>query len=103
MSPRDPGGAIFRDILGDSEVGLGHFDAAIAEFRKAIDLGERHYFVYANLAAAYAYAGKMDEAQAALTEARRLNPAITVKWVKEHTPTPPAIIDGLRKAGLPEE
>ena len=44
----------------------------------------------------------MDEAQAALVEARRLNPAITVKWLKERTVTP-AIIDGLRKAGLPEE
>ena len=102
MSPRDPSAAVFRAILGISELGLGHFDAAIAEFRKAIDLGQPVYFVYANLAGAYALAGKMDEAQAALTEARRLNPAITVKWMKEHGRTP-AIIDGLRKAGLPEE
>jgi hypothetical protein len=27
----------------------------------------------------------MDEAKAALAEARRLNPAITIKWLKEHT------------------
>jgi hypothetical protein len=53
--------------------------------------------------AAYAHAGKMDEAKAALAEARRLNPAITVKWMKEHTPNLPAVFDGLRKAGLPEE
>jgi hypothetical protein len=45
----------------------------------------------------------MDEAKAALAEARRLNPAITVKWMKEHTPNLPAVSDGLRKAGLPEE
>jgi len=102
LSPRDPSAAVFRDISGISEVGLGHFDAAIAEFRKAIDLGQPVYFVYANLAGAYALAGKMDEAQAALAEARRLNPVITVKWMKEHGRTP-AIIDGLRKAGLPEE
>ena len=62
-----------------------------------------HYLVYSNLSAAFAHAGKMDEAKAALAEARRLNPAITVKWMKEHTPNLPAVSDGLRKAGLPEE
>jgi hypothetical protein len=44
----------------------------------------------------------MDEAKVALAEARRRNPAITVK-MKEHTPNLPAVFDGLRKAGLPEE
>jgi hypothetical protein len=34
---------------------------------------------------------------------RGLNPAITVKWMNEHTPNLPAVLDGLRKAGLPEE
>jgi hypothetical protein len=53
--------------------------------------------------AAYAHAGKMDEAKAALAEARRRNPELTVKWMIEHTPNLPAVFDGLRKAGLPEE
>ena len=65
--------------------------------------GYRAFFVYTNLAAAYAHAGKMDEAKAALAEARRLNPKLTVKWMIEHTPNLPAVFDGLRKAGLPEE
>jgi hypothetical protein len=38
-----------------------------------------------------------------MTAARRLDPAITVKWMKEHRPNLPAVFDGLRKAGLPEE
>jgi hypothetical protein len=70
---------------------LGHFDAAIEEYRKAVDSGFR------------TFAGRLDEAKAALVEARNLNPAITVKWMKEHTPNLPAVFDGLRKAGLPEE
>jgi hypothetical protein len=45
----------------------------------------------------------MDEAKAALAEARRRNPELTVKWMIEHTPNLPAVFDGLRKAGLPEE
>jgi hypothetical protein len=55
------------------------------------------------LAAANAQAGRTDEAKAALAEARRLNPKLTVKWMIEHTSCIPAVLDGLRKAGLPEE
>jgi len=28
---------------------------------------------------------------------------LTIKWMKEHAPNLPAVFDGLRKAGLPEE
>ena len=66
-------------------------------------MGLSTFPVHTNLAAAYAHAGKMDEVKAALAEARHLNPAITIKWMKEHTPNLPAVFDGLRKAGLPEE
>ena len=41
----------------------------------------------------------MDEAKAEVAEARRLNPAITIKRMKEHTPNLPAVFDGHRKAG----
>jgi hypothetical protein len=37
-----------------------------------------------------------------MTAARRLNPAITVKRMREHAPNLPTVLDGLRKAGLPE-
>ena len=45
----------------------------------------------------------MEEANTALAEARRLNPNLTVKWMIEHTSALPAVFDGLRKAGMPEE
>ena len=103
LSPRDPLVGIFRVQLGGAELSFGHVDAAIDEYRKAIDFGNHEYYAYANLAAAYAQAGKMDEAKAALEEARSRNPELTAKWMKEHTPNLPAVFDGLRKAGLPEE
>jgi len=103
LSPRDPYIGVFHIDLGEAEIGLGQFEAAIGEFRKAIDLGARPFYAYTNLAAAYAHAGRMDEAKAALEEARRLNPAITIKWLKEHTPNLPVSFEGLRKAGLAEE
>jgi adenylate cyclase len=103
LSPRDPLIGLFRVELGDAELGLGHFEAAIDEFRNATDSGYRPFFAYSNLAAAYALEGKMDEAKSALAEASRLNPKLTVKWMIAHTPNLPPVFDGLRKAGLPEE
>jgi adenylate cyclase len=102
LSPRDPLIGLFHVVAGDAEISLGHLDAAIDEYHTAIDSGFRPFFAYTNLSAAYAQAGKMDEAKDTLAEARRLNPAITVEWMKEHTPYLPAVFDGLRKAGLPE-
>jgi len=103
LSPHDNQIPVWHVILGDVEISLGHFDEAIDEYREAIDSGFRTFFAYTNLAAAHAQAGRIDEARAALAEARRLNPAITVKWMKEHTPNLPAVFDGLRKAGLADE
>jgi hypothetical protein len=45
----------------------------------------------------------MDEAKTALAEGRRLNPNLTVKWMIEHMPNLPAVFDGVREAGLPEQ
>ena len=89
--------------LGMTELGLGHFDAAVVEFQKAIDAGDHSFIPYANLAAAYALAGKTDETKSALAEARRLNPNLTVKWLTDHAPHLPPLFEGLRKAGLNEE
>ena len=90
-------------ILGDAELGLGHFDAAIEKYHNAIDAGYPVYFAYSNLAAAYALEGKMDEAKTALGEARGIFPKLTIKWMIAHTPNLPHVFEGLRKAGLPEE
>jgi len=103
LSPRDPFIGLWQVQLGDVEVANGRIEAAIDEYQKAFDAGNRGYYVYANLAAAYALAGRMEKAQASLAEARRLNPVLTVKWYMERTEDIPILYDGLRKAGLPEE
>jgi adenylate cyclase len=104
LSPRDPLTALSHKYLGDAELGLGHFDAAIDEYHKSIDLGFANTWPYASLTAAYALEGKMEEARSALAEARRLEPKLTIKWlVASHAPNLPPLFEGLRKAGLPEE
>ena len=103
LSPRDPVIGLWLVTLGDAELGLGHFDAAIGEYHKAIDAGWRVYQPYRGLAAAYALDGKMEEARSALTEARRLNPELTLKWLQTHSQSIPPLLEGVRKAGVPEE
>jgi adenylate cyclase len=103
LSPRDPRMGNWHNQIGIAELEQGHYDAAIDEYHKALDAGFRAYMVYAALAAAYAFEGKMDEAKSALAEARRLNPKLTIKYEMAHAPDFPHLFEGLRKAGLPEE
>ena len=103
LSPRDPTLSQWHNFMADAELGLGHLDAAIEECNKAIDAGYRTFYPYLNLAAAHALKGDMDEAKTALTEARRLNPKLSVKWLSVHKPVLQPAFESLRKAGLPEE
>ncbi len=103
LSPRDPRIGLWLVTLGDAELGLGHVDAAVDEYHKAIDAGWRAYQPYRGLAAAYALEGKMEEATSALAGARRLNPQLTLKWEQTHSVNIPPLLEGLRKAGLPEQ
>jgi cytochrome c-type biogenesis protein CcmH/NrfG len=103
LSPRDPFAGFWYVFLGDAELGLGHFDAAIDAYHKSIDLGYRAFQPYVDLAAVYALQGKMEEATPALAEARRLNPKLTIKWLQTVAPNLPPLFEGVRKAGLPQE
>jgi adenylate cyclase len=104
LSPRDPiFGGLWHWMLGVSEGCLGRLDAAIGEFKRAIDAGYRTYLPYAYLAGAEAAKGNDAEAKSALAEARRVNPRLTIKSLREKEPGASIVIDGLRKAGLPEE
>jgi tetratricopeptide (TPR) repeat protein len=98
LSPRDPEIGWWHAVLGDAELGLGHFDVAIEEYHKDLDANKN-----VDLAAAYALAGKMDEAKSALASALRINPNLTIKWLIPRAPDIPIWFEGLRKAGLPEE
>ena len=101
LSPRDPQVGLRYVTLGDAQVGLKNLDAAIEQYRRAIDVGYHNRVV--NMAGAYALQGKMEEAKSVVAEALRANPKLTVKLVTDHFAIPPVLAEGLRKAGLPEE
>jgi len=103
LSPRDPGIGWLHAAWGMAELGLGHFDAAIDEYKKGIDLGCHVFYAYAGLAAAYAMEDRLFEARDALAEARRVTPELTVKWMRNHIWNVPNFFDGVGKAGLPYE
>jgi adenylate cyclase len=103
LSPRDPLSGRWYAWLGVAEFCRGRLDAAIEQFKRAIDSGFATYVPYALLAGAEAAKGNDAAAKSALAEARRLNPQLTIKWLLNERPTPSIVIDGLRKAGLPEE
>jgi tetratricopeptide (TPR) repeat protein len=104
LSPHDPFKTIWDTVLGDTEIGAGRPEAAIVEYRKALDAGDHTYWIYANLAASYALLGKMDEAKPFVAETLRVNPSFTIKWFREHVPYDlPTRDEGLRKAGFAEE
>jgi adenylate cyclase len=103
LSPHDPEVGVWRGLLGMAELGQQHYDAAVDEEHRAIDGGFRPFYVYSDLAAAYALSGKMDQAKTALAESRRLNPKLTVKWLIALGVNDPIKLEAYRKAGLPEE
>jgi adenylate cyclase len=103
LSPRDPDLGIWQATLAPSDIGLGNFDDAIADSHRAIDAGYRPFVVYSNLAAACAMSNRIDDAKAAVAEALKLNPKYSLKLMSERYHKPPAVIEALRKAGVPEE
>ena len=103
LSPRDPAMSQWFNLRADTELGLGRFDEALEDVKKAVDGGYRNIYSYINLAAAHAFKGELDEAKTAIAEARRLKPDLSVKWLVKHKPVLQFAFDGLRKAGLPEE
>ncbi len=103
LSPRDRLAGAWRFQSCITQIGLGRFGVASDECQRVIAGGYRTQYSWAAQAAAYALDGKTAEAKSAVTEALRLNPKVTVKWLSANIWDFPAYVDGLRKAGMPEE
>ena len=107
ISPRDSSIGVWHMDMGRDLLALRRTDAAVQEGLKAIDSGFRQATAYAALAAFYAAADKAPEAKAALGEAMKLNPKLSVASLHAHLPgfinSPPGFREALIKAGLPED
>jgi adenylate cyclase len=107
ISPRDSNLGVWHMQIGRELLALRRYDAAIEEGLKAIDSGYHTVLSYTALAAFYAAVDKVPEANAALAEAMKLNPKLSLAWFRAHNSawvdTTPGFREALIKAGLPEE
>jgi tetratricopeptide (TPR) repeat protein len=112
LSPRDPELYVWYFVLCHANTHLARDAQAIDWCLKSIATGKTFWFAYVDLASAYAWRGQQAEAMAAVKELLKLRPGYTVQtMVQEGSETSdnPAfrkefqrIVEGARKAGLPE-
>jgi TolB-like protein/class 3 adenylate cyclase len=113
FSPRDTMAYWWIYTAGLAKLHLGSYEQAIAWFRRSIETNRNFPFPNFLLAAALAQLGRVDEAQSAVKAGIALNPTYTISRARAlwtamtDDPTYLAqlepIVEGLRKAGLPEE
>jgi tetratricopeptide (TPR) repeat protein len=92
---------------------LGSYEQAVGWFRRALEANRNYPQAYFRLAAALAQLGRLDEARSSVNTGLALNPAFTISparafWTaRSDDPTYLAgmesVIEGLRKAGVPEQ
>jgi adenylate cyclase len=107
LSPRDPLRWVTLINKGSALRVLGHHDEAIAHCRQACQFPDTGFLPYMHLAAALAEAGQKSEAQVAVENAMRFQPALSIGFIRNqfvsmHETTLKSLLDSLRKAGVPE-
>jgi adenylate cyclase len=112
LSPRDPELYVWYFVLCHANTHLARDAQAIEWCLKSLATGKTYYFAYVDLASAYAWRGQNAEAAAAVAELLKLRPGLTVQTLVQEgagTSENPSfrkefqrIVEGARKAGLPE-
>jgi TolB-like protein/Tfp pilus assembly protein PilF len=113
LSPRDTLAYNWIMIVGIAKVRLGSWEQAVAWCKRAIEANRNNPLTYFTLAVALAQLGRTDEAHSAVKVGLALNPTFTVSRARAtYTPVSDdptylaqteAVLDGFRKAGVPEE
>jgi len=104
MSPHDPFNVFFLAGLAAANYNAGRYTEAIEMAQRALQLRPGHLGARRKLCASLAQAGLIEEAKAALSRLREMQPNISLAWIKQsvpYTPGPMAhFLEGMRKAGL---
>jgi len=112
LSPRDPDLYVWYFVLCHAHTHLARDSSAIDWCNRSIATGNTFYFAYVDLASADAWRGQKAEAAAAVAELLKLRPGLTAALLEQEgagASDNPAfrrefqrIVEGARKAGLPE-
>jgi adenylate cyclase len=106
LSPRDPQTYLFHSMLGFCHFLGGRFDDAIRWCERSSQAKPRYLNSWIYMAAVLAEAGRTEEAARAIRKARELVPRLSLAIYRRPRAEGtlwPKLVDGLRKAGLPEE
>jgi hypothetical protein len=111
LSPRDNFAFIWMLLVGAAKIHLGVDDQAEAWLRRSIDANPNLPFGHMFLGAALANLGKLAEARVEAQAGLALNPKFTVHRFQLGAESDNSVflaqrqhlLEGLRKAGLPEE
>ena len=113
LSPRDTYSYIWMNYAGTAKNHLGRWDQGVAWFQRSIEANRNHPYAHFRLAAALAHLGRLEEAHAAVEAGLALNPTFAIcrarsDWTARSDDVTylaqlEPILDGLRKAGVPEE
>jgi TolB-like protein/class 3 adenylate cyclase len=113
LSPRDTLAYAWMTAAGIAKNNLGSYERAVAWCRRAIEANRNHPQAHFVLGRTLAQLGRLDEARSAVKAGLALNPAYSISraraaWTAmSDDPTYLAqterILEGLRKAGVPEE
>jgi TolB-like protein len=89
--------------IGLALIELRRFDEAVAFCKRALRHNSSDLIVLGGLASALAHLGRDAEAREALARLLEVHPAVTTsEWPSWHAQSYKLLIEGLRKAGLPE-
>lgn len=112
ISPRDSDSVGMFLHLGIAHILLRHDDAALEWSLKARALNPRVMYVHYDLAAAYGLKGNETAARESLAEALKLQPKLSIAWLRARSPSDDpkfnrlredTLFEGLRRAGLRED
>ena len=113
LSPRDTNAYVWMGIAGGAKLRLGGHEQAVACLRRAIEANRNYPEAHFHLAAALALLGRLDEARSAVKAGLALNASFTISqaralWTAMSDDSTSLaeterVVEGLRKAGLPEE
>jgi TolB-like protein/Tfp pilus assembly protein PilF len=113
LSPRDTMAYLWMFYAGVAGCHLGHWEQAVAWFRRSVEANRNWPHSHFVLAAALAQLDRLDEAHSAVKTGLALDPAFTIARLRaslaasSDNPTFLArlgpVLDGMRKAGVPEE
>jgi len=110
LSPRDPYVSLWFQQAGLAKTFLGDFEQALPWNKKSIEANRNNPWAYFYLAACLAHLGRLDEARHEVKAGLAVNPKFTIARCRAGFVSDNAVflaqrermIEGMRKAGVPE-